>query len=149
MTNSPPDGRPRWIQIRWLLVMENDDAEDHRQAVDLTRRRRRGAGDWHFIEPTTFRLRVGPMSFNETRPEPSWLLSCGTHFIPSRPVPAGISAWVATRLPAACIGVEFLAWLAAVSIRSQSDGKASELGAGAEVAAAAWHLVHCRVSGRR
>jgi glyoxylase-like metal-dependent hydrolase (beta-lactamase superfamily II) len=29
--------------IRWLLVMENDDAEAHRQPVDLAGRRRRAA----------------------------------------------------------------------------------------------------------
>jgi hypothetical protein len=71
--------------------------------------------------------------------------------ISSRPVLCRLVAapGLPQRLPAACIGVDFLAWLAAVSIRSQSDGKASELGAGAEVAAAAWHLVHCLVSARR
>jgi hypothetical protein len=33
------------MQIRWLLVMENDDAEDHRQPVDPAGRHRRGAGE--------------------------------------------------------------------------------------------------------
>lgn len=33
------------------------------------------------FEPSTFRLRVGPKSFNWTRPGPSRLLRCGTDFI--------------------------------------------------------------------
>ena len=47
------------------------------------------------LEPSTFRLRVGPQAFNWTQLGPSWLLRCGTDFICCRPVAPGRSVWVA------------------------------------------------------
>ena len=47
------------------------------------------------LEPSTFRLRVGPKPSNWTRPVPSWLLRSGADSIETRPVGPGTNAWVA------------------------------------------------------
>jgi hypothetical protein len=77
------------------------------------------------LEPSTFRLRVGPKPSNWTHPEPSWLLRYGTDFIQCRPVGPGSSVWVASEVATTLRWQRCACRFDASTIRSQSDAHGS------------------------